>query len=197
MSNAMRVLMLGPDLQVRGGVAAVESALIASLPPEIQVTQLSTMVEGSKWRKLVTFAAGDRAHARAAAQPPRHRPHSFREPREQRAQDAAGPDGAGAGARLIMHAHGGGYRDYWAGLSPTARAATVQTLCRAHCLIVLGETWREFFASVGVPRERIVVVPNPVCCLRSCRSDSVARTCGSSISACSPATRACSISSTH
>ena len=57
MSNAMRVLMLGPDLQVRGGVAAVENALIASLPPEIQVTQLPTMVEGSKWRKLATFAA--------------------------------------------------------------------------------------------------------------------------------------------
>ena len=97
MSNAMRVLMLGPDLQVRGGVAAVENALIASLPPEIQVTQLPTMVEGSKWRKLGTFAAGDRADDRAAAAPTRHRPHSFREPREQRAQDAAGPAGAGVG----------------------------------------------------------------------------------------------------
>src|SRR4030095_9760423 len=56
MSNAMRVLMLGPDLQVRGGVAAVESALIGSLPPEIQVTQLATMVERSKWRRLGPFA---------------------------------------------------------------------------------------------------------------------------------------------
>ena len=55
MSNAMRVLMLGPDLQVRGGVAAVENALIGSLPSEIQVTQLATMVEGSKWLKLTTF----------------------------------------------------------------------------------------------------------------------------------------------
>ena len=56
MSNAMRVLMLGPDLQVRGGVAAVESALIGCAAADIQVTQLATMVEGSKWRKLVTFA---------------------------------------------------------------------------------------------------------------------------------------------
>src|SRR4030095_4509901 len=51
---------------------------------------------------------------------------------------------------------------YWSSFSAPARAATWQTLSRAHSLIVLGETWREFFASLGVPRERIVVLPNPV-----------------------------------
>jgi glycosyltransferase involved in cell wall biosynthesis len=154
--------MLGPDLQVRGGVAAVESALIGALPPEIQVTQLATMVEGSKWRKLVTFV---QAIVRTLAELRKHpdvvhihfasRASSVRKMLLARLALARG-------ARLIMHAHGGGYRDYWAGLSPGARAATVQTLCRAHCLIVLGEAWREFFASLGVPRERIVVLPNPV-----------------------------------
>lgn len=159
---SLRVLMLGPDLQVRGGVAAVESALIGALPAEIQVTQLATMVEGSKWRKLVTFVQAivrtlvelrkrpDVVHIHFAS-----RASSVRKMLLARLALAQG-------ARLIMHAHGGGYRDYWAGLSPPARAATLQTLCRVHCLIVLGETWREFFASLGVPRERIVVLPNPV-----------------------------------
>ncbi len=162
MPNAMRVLMLGPDLQVRGGVAAVESALIGALPPEIQVTQLATMVEGSKWRKLVTFV---QAIVRTLVQL-RKRPDVVHIHFASRASSVRkmllARLALAQGARLIMHAHGGGYRDYWAGLSPTARAATVQTLCRAHCLIVLGETWREFFASLGVPRERIVVLPNPV-----------------------------------
>ena len=61
-----------------------------------------------------------------------------------------------------MHAHGGAYRDYWKSLSPRARAANLAVLNRVHALIVLGEGWREFFVSIGVPRERIVVLPNPV-----------------------------------
>jgi glycosyltransferase involved in cell wall biosynthesis len=159
---ALRVLMLGPDLQVRGGVAAVESALIAALPPEIEVTQLPTMVEGSKWRKLVTFVeAVVRTIAHLRRRPDVVHIHFASRASSVRKMLLARLALA-QGARLIMHAHGGGYRDYWAGLSPPARAATLQTLSRAHCLIVLGETWREFFASVGVPRERIVVLPNPV-----------------------------------
>jgi glycosyltransferase involved in cell wall biosynthesis len=67
-----------------------------------------------------------------------------------------------SGAKVLMHAHGGGYRDYLSRISGPARRATVETLRRAHRLVVLGESWREFFVSVGVPRERVVVVPNPV-----------------------------------
>ena len=158
----MRVLMLGPDLQVRGGVAAVENALIAALPPEIQVTQVATMAEGSKWRKVAIFV---HAVVRTIAQL-RRRPDvvhihfasygsSYRKMLLARLALAQG-------ARVIMHAHGGGYREYLAGVAAPTRAAIVQTLCRVHCLIVLGEIWREFFASLGVPRERIVVLPNPV-----------------------------------
>jgi glycosyltransferase involved in cell wall biosynthesis len=159
---SLRVLMLGPDLQVRGGVSAVENALIGALPPEVQVTQLPTMVEGSRWRKLVTFAE---AVARTFAQM-RKRPDVVHIHFASRASSVRkmllARLALAQGARLVMHAHGGGYRDYWLGLSAPARAATLQTLCRAHCLIVLGESWREFFASLGVPRERIVVLPNPV-----------------------------------
>jgi glycosyltransferase involved in cell wall biosynthesis len=162
MSNEMRVLMLGPDLQVRGGVAAVENALIASLPSQIQVTQLATMVEGSKLRKLVTFA---QAIVRTLVQL-RRRPDIVHIHFASRASSVRkmllARLALASGARLVMHAHGGGYRDYWAGLSPGSRAATLRTLSRAHCLIVLGESWREFFAAAGVPRDRIVVLPNPV-----------------------------------
>jgi glycosyltransferase involved in cell wall biosynthesis len=162
MANALRVLMLGPDLQVRGGVAAVESALIASLPADIEVTQLPTMIEGSKWRKLLVFAeAIVRTCSHLRSNPDVVHIHFASRASSVRkmllARLALARD-----ARLIMHAHGGGYRDYWATLSPAARATTVRTLSRAHCLIVLGESWRDFFASLGVPRDRIVSLPNPV-----------------------------------
>jgi glycosyltransferase involved in cell wall biosynthesis len=162
MSNEMRVLMLGPDLQVRGGVAAVENALIGALPSQIQVTQLATMVEGSKWRKLVTFA---QAIVRTVVEL-RRRPDIVHIHFASRASSVRkmllARLALASGARVVMHAHGGGYRDYWAGLSAGSRAATLRTLSRAHCLIVLGESWRDFFAAAGVPRDRIVVLPNPV-----------------------------------
>jgi glycosyltransferase involved in cell wall biosynthesis len=162
MANGLRVLMLGPDLQVRGGVAAVENALIASLPPEIEVTQLPTMVEGSKWRKLVVFAE---AIVRTFAQLRRHPDvvHiHFASSASSVRKILLARLALARGAKLVMHAHGGGYRDYWATLGPGTRATTVRTLSRAHCLIVLGESWRDFFASLGVPRQRIVSLPNPV-----------------------------------
>ena len=158
----MRVLMLGPDLQVRGGVSAVERALIAALPPEIQVTQVPTMVEGSKWRKVGIFVeAIPRTILQLRRRPDVVHIHfasygsSIRKMLLARLALAQG-------ARVIMHAHGGGFREYWARLAAPTRTAILQTLCRVHCLIVLGEVWREFFVSLGVPRERIVVLPNPV-----------------------------------
>jgi glycosyltransferase involved in cell wall biosynthesis len=66
------------------------------------------------------------------------------------------------GANVIMHAHGGGYQKYWEQMSPAARAATLATLLRANRLVVLGEGWRRFFESLGIPKHRIVVAPNPV-----------------------------------
>jgi glycosyltransferase involved in cell wall biosynthesis len=159
---ALRVLMLGPDLQVRGGISAVESALLAALPREIEAIPVATMVEGSKWRKLVTFG---QAIVKTMAQL-RQRPDVVHIHFASRASSVRKMLLArlvlASGAKLIMHAHGGGYRDYWIGLSASGRAATLETLRRAHCLIVLGEAWGEFFAAVGVPREKIVVMPNPV-----------------------------------
>lgn len=159
----MRVLMLGPHLEVRGGVSAVENTLIAALPPDIGVTHVATMVEGSKWRKLMVFAA---AIVRTLAQL-RRRPDVVHIHFASRASSVRkmllARLALAHGAKLIMHAHGGAYRDYLsAEASPARRATIVRTLRRAHCLIVLGESWRDFFASLGVARERIVVLPNPV-----------------------------------
>jgi glycosyltransferase involved in cell wall biosynthesis len=66
------------------------------------------------------------------------------------------------GASVIMHAHGAAYKQHWAQMSPTAKAITRNTLVRAQRLVVLGEDWKAFFVSIGIPKHRIVVLPNPV-----------------------------------
>jgi glycosyltransferase involved in cell wall biosynthesis len=162
MRESANVVMLGPGLNVRGGVSGVERLLLNALPEEVHATHIATMVEGGKWTKAMTFA---QALAKLTVQLSRH-------PDVVHIHFASGASNIrkiilarialARGASVIMHAHGGGYQKHWAKMSPAARAITLSTLVRVQRLVVLGEGWRAFFESIGVPAHRIVVLPNPV-----------------------------------
>lgn len=160
----LRVLMLGPALEVRGGISSVERALIAALPPHVAVRHVATMREGSKAAKLGAFlrALGATWSGTAAAAKPDIVHIHFASRASSVRKMALARLALARGCRVVMHAHGGGYRDYWNGASRLQRRNIVRTLRRASALIVLGEAWRKFFAGIGVPDERIVVLPNPV-----------------------------------
>jgi len=160
-ARTLRVLMLGPALGVRGGISAVERLLLGALPPHVAASHLATMDEGSKLSKAWLFARAlgrawtamreaDIVHIHFAS-----RASSVRKMMLARLALARG-------CRVVMHAHGGGYPEYWKSLSALRRKRIVEVLKRADALIVLGETWREFFERAGVPKERIYVFPNPV-----------------------------------
>ena len=156
----MNVLMLGPGLGVQGGISAVERMTLAALPQGISATHIATMEEGSKARKLVAYL---RALARTFTV---RRPDVVHIHFASRASSVRKMSLArlalARGCKVTMHAHGGAYSAYWKSLSPRAQRANLAVLRRVHRLIVLGEGWREFFVSIGVPRERIVVLRNPV-----------------------------------
>ncbi len=160
----MNVLMLGPGLGVQGGISAVERMTLAALPQGVSATHIATMEEGSKARKLLAFLgalARTLTRISAANRPDVVHIHFASRASSVRKMSLARLALA-RGCKVIMHAHGGAYSAYWKSLSPRARAANLAVLNRVHALIVLGEGWREFFVSIGVPRERIVVLPNPV-----------------------------------
>jgi glycosyltransferase involved in cell wall biosynthesis len=156
----MNVLMLGPGLGVQGGISAVERMTLAALPQRVSATHVATMEEGSKLRKLATYL-GALARTIVARRPDVVHIHFASRASSVRKMGLARLALARS-CKVIMHAHGGAYSAYWKSLSPRARAASLSVLRRVHALIVLGEGWREFFVSIGVPRERIVVLPNPV-----------------------------------
>jgi glycosyltransferase involved in cell wall biosynthesis len=66
------------------------------------------------------------------------------------------------GLKVILHAHGGRYESYFRSSPAFIRDFTGRMLRSADCLIVLGEKWRDFYTSIGVPSSKIVVLPNPV-----------------------------------
>jgi len=156
----MNVLMLGPGLGVQGGISAVERMTLAALPQRISATHIATMEEGSKARKLVAYLSA-LARTFSARRPDLVHIHFASRASSVRKMSLARLALA-RGCKVVMHAHGGAYSAYWKSLSPRARAGNLAVLNRIHALIVLGEGWREFFVSIGVPRERIVVLPNPV-----------------------------------
>lgn len=162
MRESSSVVMLGPGLNVRGGVSGVERLLLEALPENVHATHIATMVEGGKWTKAVTFA---QSLAKLTLQLRRH-------PDVVHIHFASGASNIrkiilarvalARGASVIMHAHGGSYQKHWASMSPAARSITLNTLQSVQRLVVLGEGWKTFFESIGVPRHRIVVLPNPV-----------------------------------
>jgi glycosyltransferase involved in cell wall biosynthesis len=162
MRESSSVLMLGPGLDVRGGVSGVERLLLEALPEEVHATHIATMVEGGKWTKAVTFA---QSLARLTLELNQH-------PDVVHIHFASGASNfrkiilariaLARGASVIMHAHGGNYQNHWATMPPAARSITLNTLLRVQRLVVLGEGWKTFFESIGVPKHRIVVLPNPV-----------------------------------
>lgn len=157
----MNLLMLGPALEVRGGISAVERLVLEHLPRSIAATHIPTMVEGSKAAKLAVFARALALAWRGTAGRPLVHIHFASRASSVRKMSLARLALA-RGCRVVLHAHGGGYQAYWESLSPRARAAVSRVLAAADALIVLGERWRRFYAALGVPHERIAVLPNPV-----------------------------------
>ncbi|HEY0681387.1 MAG TPA: glycosyltransferase family 4 protein [Steroidobacter sp.] len=162
MREPANILMLGPALNVRGGVSGVERILLEALPEEIHATHIATMVDGGKWTKAVTFA---QALAKLTLEL-RHRPDvvhiHFASGASNIRKIILARMAMARGASVIMHAHGAAYQQHWAQMSPMAKAITRDTLARAQRLVVLGERWKTFFVSIGIPKHRIVVLPNPV-----------------------------------
>jgi glycosyltransferase involved in cell wall biosynthesis len=156
------ILMLGPALNVRGGVSGVERILLDSLPEEVHATHIATMVDGDKWAKTVTFAQALARFTMELRQCPDVVHIHFASGASNIRKIILARMAMARGASVIMHAHGAAYREHWARMSPMGKAITRDTLSRAQRLVVLGERWKTFFVSIGVPQHRILVLPNPV-----------------------------------
>ncbi|MET0534718.1 MAG: glycosyltransferase family 4 protein [Steroidobacter sp.] len=156
------VVMVGPGLNVRGGVSGVERLLLDSLPEDVHATHIASMVEGGKWIKSVTFLKSVAQLAMELRRNPDIVHIHFASGASNVRKIILARLAMAFGAKVIMHAHGGGYQKHWEQMSPAARSITLSTLLRASRVVVLGDGWRAFFESIGIPKHRIVVAPNPV-----------------------------------
>jgi glycosyltransferase involved in cell wall biosynthesis len=157
----VRVVMIGPGLNVRGGISNGQRLLIEALPADVRVTHIASMIEGSKLRKLLRFI-GAALDLRRTLRGDEVVHIHFASGASSRRKMILARIAKRRGARVIMHARGGGYRDYWGAMSSWERAYTLETLRMIDRLVVLGTGWRAFYAGIGVPESQLVIAPNPV-----------------------------------
>lgn len=158
----MKVLMVGADRSVHGGVSSVVNNYYeAGLNRKIELCYIGTMVDGSKLRKLLkAFKAYviflgcikhyDIVHINMASDSSYYRKLYFI-----------------YAARLfhkkiVIHQHGGDFSTfYYQQSSPKQRKRIQKNLNYADKFVVLTQAWKEFFSHI-VQSEKLVVLPNAV-----------------------------------
>lgn len=66
------------------------------------------------------------------------------------------------GIPSLLHMHGASFKEFYAAATDSRKRKIVRLLHLNTRLIVLSQEWQDFFLSIGVAREKIVVMPNSV-----------------------------------
>lgn len=64
------------------------------------------------------------------------------------------------GRKVVLHIHASRFKDFYTEASPRRQRSILRTLRRADVLVVLSESWRRWFESIGVEPDRIRVLRN-------------------------------------
>ena len=158
----MKVVMLGADRSVKGGVSAVVNNLYeAGLDQRIDLTYIGTMVDGSAAAKLLKgvqallkFVAvlpkADIVHLNMAADASCYRKLIFMQ------------IALWFHKKVVIHEHGGDFQGfYYKRCSAKRQAYIKKMLNRADLFLVLTDVWKDFFADM-VDRDKIHVLQNAV-----------------------------------
>lgn len=162
MSTEIKVLMVGPDRGVHGGISAVVNELYAAgFDREVSLKYIGTMKEGSKLRKLLVAAFAycrfvkelswcDVVHIHFSSDSSFMRKSFF----IKRARKS--------GKKIVLHQHGGDFKTYYnEQLSASKRDYVRKILDMGDVMLVLTKGWKDFFGQITDP-DKIEVFPNSI-----------------------------------
>lgn len=167
-----KVLMIGPDRSVHGGISGVvNNYYAAGLDQKIDLCYIGTMVEGSKAAKLACAVKAyfqfllklpkyDIIHVNMASDSSYYRKSVF----IRTAKLWGRKSGAGKrrGKRIVIHQHGGNFPDFYGKeISAAGRRSVRKVLSMGDAFLVLGTAWKEFFGTV-IDEARITVLPDAI-----------------------------------
>jgi glycosyltransferase involved in cell wall biosynthesis len=158
----IKVLMVGPDRGVHGGISAVVNELYAAgLDSQVDLKYIGTMKEGSKLKKLFVAAFAyvrflkelkwcDIVHVHFSSDSSFIRKSLF----IKRAHRA--------GKKIVLHQHGGDFKTFYGKeLDEKGKLNVRITLAMGNRMLVLTKGWKEFFSQL-LDEGKIEVFPNGV-----------------------------------
>ncbi len=162
MNKKLRVIMVGADRSVHGGVSAVVNNYYeAGLNNLVELRYIGTMVDGSLIRKfgkalqaygrfLLYVNRCDIVHINMASDSSYYRKLYFIHVAKLFHK------------KVLIHQHGGDFQNfYYRDNTEKGQTKIRVNLKRADKMIVLSDSWKEFFEKL-VPEDKIEVLPNAV-----------------------------------
>ena len=160
--DRLKVLMIGPDRSVHGGISGVVNNYYdAGLDKRIDLCYIGTMVDGSKWTKLVCAVKAyfrflmklpkyDIVHVNMASDASYYRKSVF--------VRTAGI----YHKKIVIHQHGGNFVEFYEkDLSDAGRRRVKKLLSMGDAFLVLGMAWKDFFGTI-IGQDKITVFPNAI-----------------------------------
>lgn len=156
-----RVLMIGPDRSVHGGISGVVNNYYeAGLDKQTELCYISTMVEGTKLRKLCRAAGAlvqfmcrlpryEIVHINVASDSSYYRKSFFIRLTHL------------AGKKLVIHQHGGDFEGFYGQLGDRGKRNVKKVLSMGDVFLVLADSFKEFFQTI-IEEDKITVLPNAV-----------------------------------
>lgn len=157
----MRILMIGPDRSVHGGISGVVNNYYeAGLAKKVRLTYIGTMAEGGRTRKLLKAAGAylrflfciagcEIVHVNMASDASYYRKSVF--VRTARL----------FGKRIVIHQHGGDFENFYGGLSSKGKKGVRRVLAMGDAFVVIAPYLGEFFGKL-IGREKITVLPDSI-----------------------------------
>lgn len=160
--NKMKVLMVGPDRSVHGGISGVVNNYYeAGLNRKIDLCYIGTMVEGNKFRKflkavnaLLLFCLKvpffQIVHVNVASDSSYYRKSFFIKVAKA------------FGKKIVIHQHGGDFPTFYdKQLNNKGKEQVRKTFAMADVFLVLSSEWKTFFSHI-VQERKIIVFPNTI-----------------------------------
>lgn len=164
----LKVIMLGPSLEEKGGMGSVGTLILNTAPADVQMQHISTwdgeLSRQSGIHRLKVFIGAvfsllgkllkgevDIVHVHLA-----ERGSALRKSIIILLTKAFGKP-------VILHAHGCEFHTFHAKLSPAIKLVLNLILRQSTYLIALSESWKDYYINhCGFTVEQVVVFPNPV-----------------------------------
>ena len=164
----MKVIMLGPSLEEKGGMGSVGTLIINTVPGDVQMEHISTwdgeLSRQSRIHRLKVFVKAMIALFQKLSKKEVDVVHIHLAERGSALRKALLVLITIAFHKpVILHAHGCEFHSFHKELSPVTKRVLNLILRKSIYLIALSESWRDYYIDYcGFTTKQVVVFPNPV-----------------------------------